>query len=70
MNRREVLRGAALALGAHPYKLAQLHWHASPFEQLLEKMGIDWEAAWAEFQQDLKRLESGEKQFLTWDDVG
>ena len=21
---------AALALGAHPYKLAQLHWHASP----------------------------------------
>ena len=36
---------AALALGAHPYKLAQLHWHASPFEGLLEKLGIDWEKA-------------------------
>ena len=28
---------AALALGAHPYKLAQLHWHASPFEQAFWK---------------------------------
>ena len=27
---------AALALGAHPYKLVQSHWHASPFEGLLE----------------------------------
>jgi heterodisulfide reductase subunit B len=33
-------------------------------------MGIDWQAAWAEFQSDLKKLESGEKQYLTWDDVG
>jgi heterodisulfide reductase subunit B len=33
-------------------------------------MGIDWQAAWAEFQQDLKKLESGERKFSTWDDVG
>ncbi len=61
---------AALAMGAHPYKVCQLHWHSADYRPLLEKMGIDWEAAWAEFQQDLKRLEAGEKQYLTWDDVG
>ena len=61
---------AALAMGAHPYKVCQLHWHSADYRPLLEKMGIDWEAAWAEFQQDLKRLEAGDKQYLTWDDVG
>jgi heterodisulfide reductase subunit B len=33
-------------------------------------MGIDHEAAWAEFQEDLKMLKSGEKEYLTWEDVG
>jgi heterodisulfide reductase subunit B len=60
---------AALAMGAHPFKVCQLHWHSANYRPLLEKMGIDWEQAWAEFQADLKRLESGEKQFLDWDDV-
>ena len=32
-------------------------------------MGIDWEKAWAEFQSDLRRLESGEKRYLDWDDA-
>jgi heterodisulfide reductase subunit B len=32
-------------------------------------MGIDWEARWAEFQVDLKRLESGEAKYLTWEDA-
>jgi len=32
-------------------------------------MGIDWERAWAEFQSDLRRLETGEKQYLDWDDA-
>ena len=49
---------AALAMGAHPYKVCQLHWHSADYRPLLEKMGIDWQAAWAEFQEDLKRLES------------
>lgn len=60
---------AALAMGAHPYKVCQLHWHSADYRPLLEKMGIDWEQAWAEFQADLKRLESGEKKYLDWDDV-
>ncbi len=61
---------AALAMGAHPYRVCQLHWHSADYRPLLEKMGIDWQAAWAEFESDLKKLESGEKQYLTWDDVG
>ncbi|MFV1991221.1 MAG: heterodisulfide reductase-related iron-sulfur binding cluster [Acidimicrobiales bacterium] len=61
---------AALAMGAHPYKVCQLHWHSTDYRPLLEKMGIDWEAAWAEFQEDLGKLERGEQEFLTWDDVG
>jgi len=61
---------AALAMGAHPYKVCQLHWHSTDYRPLLEKMGIDWEAAWAEFEADIARLERGEQEFLTWDDVG
>jgi len=61
---------AALAMGAHPYRVCQLHWHSADYRPLLEKMGIDWQAAWAEFQEDLKKLESGERKFSTWDDVG
>lgn len=60
---------AALAMGAHPYKVCQLHWHTADYRPLLEKMGIDHERAWVEFQVDLARLERGEKRFLDWDDV-
>ena len=60
---------AALAMGAHPYRVCQLHWHATDYRPLLTKMGIDWEARWAEFQVDLKRLESGEAKYLTWEDA-
>jgi len=60
---------AALAMGAHPYRVCQLHWHSTEYRPLLEKMGIDHAAAWAEFQEDLKRLKSGEKEYLTWEDV-
>jgi heterodisulfide reductase subunit B len=60
---------AALAMGAHPYKVCQLHWHSANYKPMLEKMGIDHEAAWAEFQEDLARLERGEKKYLDWDDM-
>ncbi|MHB8340794.1 MAG: heterodisulfide reductase-related iron-sulfur binding cluster [Mycobacteriales bacterium] len=60
---------AALAMGAHPFKVCQLHWHSANYRPLLEKLGIDWEAAWAEFQQALGKLERGEKKYLDWDDV-
>ena len=50
---------AALALGAHPYKIAQLHWHAAAADRLLEKMGIDGKTAKAEFAAYLKELKAG-----------
>jgi heterodisulfide reductase subunit B1 len=60
---------AALAMGAHPYRVCQLHWHSTDYRPLLEKMGIDWEKAWAEFETDLDRLRSGKAEFLTWEDA-
>ena len=47
----------------------QLHWHSANYKPMLEKMGIDHEQAWAEFQEDLGRLERGEKKYLDWDDM-
>ncbi len=61
---------AALAMGAHPYRVCQLHWHSTEYRPLLEKMGIDHEKAWSEFQQDLEDLRSGKKEYLSWEDVG
>jgi heterodisulfide reductase subunit B len=61
---------AALAMGAHPYKVCQLHWHTTDYRPLLEKMGIDWEKAWIEFEKDVARIEGGEIESLSWEDVG
>lgn len=55
---------AALACGAHPYKIAQLHWHASPVETLLEKLGIDWKARKVEFEDYLKQIQTGKPDTL------
>lgn len=60
---------AALAMGAHPYRVCQLHWHAADYRPLLEKMGIDWREKWREFEDDLERIRRGEKEYLTWEDV-
>jgi heterodisulfide reductase subunit B len=60
---------AALAMGAHPYLVCQLHWHAADYKPLLEKMGIDHERAWAQFEEATARLERGEQQYLTWEDT-
>jgi heterodisulfide reductase subunit B len=60
---------AALAMGAHPYRVCQLHWHAADYRPLLEKMGIDWRERWREFEEDLERIQRGEKEYLTWEDV-
>lgn len=60
---------AALAMGAHPYKICQLHWHTTEYRPLLEKMGIDHEKAWAEFEEELEVLRRGDKEYLTWEDV-
>jgi heterodisulfide reductase subunit B len=60
---------AALAMGAHPYRVCQLHWHAADYRPLLEKMGIDWRERWREFEEDLERLKKDPGASLTWEDV-
>jgi len=55
---------AALVCGAHPFKIVQSHWHASPTERLMEKLGIDWEAKKAEFEAYLKEVEAGRPEHL------
>ena len=60
---------SALAMGAHPYRICQLHWHSTEYRPLLEKMGIDHGKAWAEFQQDLEDLKSGKEEYPTWVDI-
>ena len=60
---------AALAMGAHPYRVCQLHWHAADYRPLLEKMGIDWRERWREFEDDVERLKANPGSFLTWEDA-
>ena len=55
---------AALACGADPYKIVQLHWHASAFEGLLEKMGIDWQKSKTEFEAYLEEVKQGKGERL------
>jgi heterodisulfide reductase subunit B len=55
---------AALVCGAHPYKIVQLHWHASPVEALMEKLGIDWQAGKAEFVAYLDEVKAGRQENL------
>jgi heterodisulfide reductase subunit B2 len=49
---------AALVCGAHPYKIVQTHWHASPIERLMEKLGIDWQEKKVEFEAYLEQIKS------------
>jgi heterodisulfide reductase subunit B len=60
---------AALAMGAHPYKVLQLHWHNTDNKPFLRKLGIDVEKTWAEFQVEVDKIKSGEKKFMTWEDA-
>jgi len=60
---------AALAMGAHPFRVLQMHWHSTDWRPLLEKLGIDWERYWTEFEEDLAAIERGEKPGLTWHDA-
>jgi len=60
---------AALAMGAHPYKVLQLHWHNTDNKAFLEKLGIDWKKKWAEFEVEVKNIKDGKKEFLTWEDA-
>jgi heterodisulfide reductase subunit B2 len=55
---------AALACGADPFKIAQLQWHASPCEEVVEKMGVSWEASKRGFEAYLKEVEAGRIEYL------
>ncbi len=59
---------AALAMGAHPYKVVQLHWHGVDSRPTLRKMGIDVEQAWREFEEVADSIRSGDMEHLTWSD--
>lgn len=52
---------AALAMGAHPFIVCQIHWHVADWRPLLEKMGIDAEKAWAEYQEYVAKVKAGMK---------
>jgi len=60
---------AALAMGAHPYKVCQLHWHGVDMKPLMEKMGIDHKKAWQEFEEVASRLKDNGTEFMTWEDA-
>jgi len=55
---------AALVCGAHPFKVVQSHWHASAVEGLMDKLGIDWQAAKAEFEAYLEQIKQGTPENL------
>ncbi len=60
---------AAMAMGAHPYKVLQLHWHNADNKPFLRKLGFDVEKLWSEFQSEVDKIKSGEKEFMTWEDA-
>ena len=60
---------AAMAMGAHPFRVLQLHWHSTDWRPLMEKLGIDWKKHWEEFQEDLEAIRRGEKPGITWEDA-
>jgi len=60
---------AAMAMGAHPFRVLQLHWHSTDWRPLMEKLGIDWQTHWMEFQKDLEAIRHGEKEGITWEDA-
>ena len=55
---------AALACGADPFKIVQLQWHASPCEEVVEKMGVSWSESKRRFEAYLKEVEAGRIEYL------
>jgi heterodisulfide reductase subunit B len=60
---------AALAMGAHPFRVVQFHWHSTDWRPFLEKLGIDYQKYWDEFQGDLDEIRAGTKSGVTWADA-
>lgn len=60
---------AALAMGAHPYKVLQLHWHNTDNKKFMEKLGIDVKKKWAEFEAEVQLIKDGKKKYMSWEDA-
>ncbi|MDH5400491.1 MAG: heterodisulfide reductase-related iron-sulfur binding cluster [Cyclobacteriaceae bacterium] len=60
---------AAMAMGAHPYKVLQMHWHNTDNKPFLQKLGFDTDKLWAEFQEEAGKIERGEIDYLTWENA-
>jgi heterodisulfide reductase subunit B len=58
-----------MAMGAHPYKVLQLHWHNVDNKPLMEKIGIDHRQKWREFEAEVEKIKDGKMNFMTWDDA-
>lgn len=57
---------AALAMGADPYIIAQIHWHATDVEGFLRRIGVpvdDYKEKFVQYLQDL-REGNAEPQYL------
>mgnify|MGYP001773122089 CR=1 FL=1 len=50
---------AALAMGAHPFIVCQIHWHIADWSNLLSKMGIDWEKHKEEYRRYIEEIKKG-----------
>lgn len=50
---------AALAMGAHPFTICQLHWHVAEMQRLFTKMGIDWEKRMDEHKRYIDEVKKG-----------
>ncbi len=50
---------AALAMGAHPFKICQLQWHLADWKGLMLKMGIDWETAESDYKDYVQKVKQG-----------
>jgi heterodisulfide reductase subunit B len=55
--------------GAHPFRVVQFHWHSTDWRPLLDKLGVNWQHFWDEFQGDLEAIRSGRKSGITWEDA-
>ncbi|MDX1375904.1 MAG: hypothetical protein R3357_10100, partial [Burkholderiales bacterium] len=55
---------AALACDADPFKIVQLQWHASPCEDVVEKMGISWSESKKRFEAYLEDVKAGRIEYL------
>jgi hypothetical protein len=53
---------AAILMGADPYKIGQIHWHATDVEGFLRKIGVSVDEYKEQFLQYLADLRAGKAQ--------